>query len=289
MRARGSIDSTRRASSLVAVFAMGALLTGTSPIRAESTSTPSRGDGSRVPKVAAETGGTGSSAVPNAPHRAAAGSTEAGAGDPSAVTARAFSIRFRDPGDVALLIGPLLSVKGSVITQPKLRTVTVQDTREILDRVRDLIASYDVPPRSVEFTITLILASRGEEGRQPISREVRGITEALPDITRWTDYKTLDSATIVGSEGSRTLRDLADSYRIEFQLESVSESRNIIRLNPFSLQKLERDDKGTISYRTIASATVNLTNQRLLTIGATKSQTSDRALFLAIKARIQNP
>ena len=206
-----------------------------------------------------------------------------------AVSVRLFTIKFRDPSDVALLIGPLLSEKGSVTTQPKLKTLTIQDAPGILDKIQVLIASYDVPPRNVEFTVTLILASQADEGQQPISREVRGITETLPDITRWTNYKTLDSVSIAGSEGSRTSRDLADAYRVEFDLESVSESRGIIRLNPFSLQKGERDANGLMAYRPIYTTTVNLKNEKLLTIGATKSETSPRALFLAIRARIETP
>lgn len=209
-----------------------------------------------------------------------------------AANVRLFTIKFRDPSDVARLIGDLLSERGSVTTQPKLRTVIVQDTPDILDKIQVLIGSYDVPPRSVEFTVTLILASLAEEGREErpsISTEVRGIADALPDITRWTNYKTLDSVKIAGSEGSRTSRDLAEAYRVEFNLESVSESRGIIRLNPFSLQKAERDAAGAVTYRSVYTTTVNLKNDKLLTIGATKSETSPRALFLAIRARIEAP
>jgi len=221
------------------------------------------------------------------PVASAAGSSSAG------VAVRLFKISFRDPSDVAQLVGPLLSEKGSVTTQPRLRTVTVQDSPAILERVAVLVASYDVPPRSVDFTVTLILASLADDAkgdaRQSISTEVRGIAEALQDITRWTNYKTLDSVNITGSEGSRTVRDLADDYRVELNLESVSESHGIIRLNPFSLQKVQRDPGGGVTYRSIYTTTVNLTNGKLLTIGATKSETSPRALFLAIRARIESP
>jgi hypothetical protein len=221
----------------------------------------------------------------------AAGAPRAAA--PAALQARLFHIKFKDPGDAALLVSPLLSENGSVTTQPKLRTLTVQDMPAILDRIQDLLASFDVPPRSVEFTVTLILASLAEEasadGKPPISRVVRGIADALPDITRWTNYKTLDSVKIEGSEGSKTTRDLADSYKVEFTLESVSESRGIIRLNPFSLLKGETDASGALVYRPVYTTTVNLKNEKLLTIGATKSETSPRALFLAMRARIEAP
>jgi len=256
----------------------------------------SRGDAA-TPRVSADEAGAPSAAKPAAqgssaskPHGTAAQASGGGDAAPHGpVSARVFTIKFRDPNDVALLIAPQLSEQGSYTTVPKLRTVTVKDHTEILDRLQELIASYDVPPRNVTFTVTLIMASRAEEAGQSISREVRGITEALPDITRWTNYKTLDSATIAGSEGAKTARDLASEYRIDFTLESVSDGRGIIRLNPFSLMKAEKQVSGETSYRPVYTTTVNLKNDKVLTIGATKTETSPKALFLAIRAHIEGP
>ena len=245
-------------------------------------------EGATVKGSGARTASTGRAQFAAGTPRAAAPAAPA-----AGMQVRLFHIKFKDPGDAALLVSPHLSENGAVTTQPKLRILTVQDTPAVLDRIQDLLASFDVPPRSVEFTVTLILASLAEEasaeGKPPISRVVRGIAEALPDITRWTNYKTLDSVKIEGSEGSKTSRDLADSYKVEFTLESVSESRGIIRLNPFSLLKGETDAGGTLVYRPVYTTTVNLKNEKLLTIGATKSETSPRALFLAMRARIEAP
>ena len=249
-----------------------------------------QGAGSSPTASSPHPGREGSSRKPPPVAPASGATVQAAAPAGGGPSVRLFTIKFRDPSDVASLVGHLLSEKGSVTTQPRLRTVIVQDTRDILDKIETLIGSYDVPPRSVEFTVTLILATLAEEGRgQGISNEVRGIAEALSDITRWTNYKTLDNVKIAGSEGSVTSRELADSYRIEFNLESVSEARGIIRLNPFSLQKVERDTNGASIYRSVYTTTVNLKNEKLLTIGATKSETSPRAVFLAIRARIESP
>ena len=245
-------------------------------------------EGAAVKTAATRTASTGRAQFAAGTPRVAAPAAPA-----AGMQVRLFHIKFKDPGDAALLVSPQLSENGAVTTQPRLRILTVQDTPAVLDRIQDLLASFDVPPRSVEFTVTLILASLAEEataeGKPPISRVVRGIAEALPDITRWTNYKTLDSVKIEGSEGSKTTRDLADSYKVEFTLESVSESRGIIRLNPFSLLKGETDAGGTLVYRSVYTTTVNLKNEKLLTIGATKSETSPRALFLAMRARIEAP
>lgn len=268
-RTAGAVPAGRTTAARLCLGIVAALLVGSlvAPARGQSASTATK-----PPKPAPSTSA------------AAAGAESRGP-----IAARVFTVKFRDPGDVALLVGQQLSDRGSVTTVPKLRTVTVQDQRDTLDRIAELIASYDVPPRSVQFTVTLILASRAEEPSGSISREVRGITEALPDISRWTDYKTLDSVTISGSEGSRTSREVAGEYRIEFALESVSEARGIIRLNPFSLMKAEKAADGAATYRPVYTTTVNLKNDKLLTIGATRSETSPRALFLAIRGHVEEP
>ena len=40
------------------------------------------------------------------------------------------------------------------------------------------------------------------------------------------------------------------------------------------LEKAERDANGVLTYRSVYTTTVNLKNEKLLTIGATKSETS---------------
>ena len=286
-RSRFAIAATVGAVFLTALLPAAWALEGRSA--PASTITADRG-GAAAPAPARA---SGPSAQP-APGAGAAGGSSTAAPRTAApsgpISVRVFTIKFRNPSDVAQLVTPLLSERGSITTgPPRLRTLTVQDRPEVLGRIADLITSYDLPPRNVQFTVTLIMATRNEEAGQSISREVRGISEALPDITRWTNYKTLDSVTISGSEGSRTTRDLADAYRITFDLESVSDARGIIRLNPFSLEKVDKGVTGAPVFTSVYTTTVNLTNDKLLTIGAAKSETSPRALFLAIRARIEKP
>ena len=70
-----------------------------------------------------------------------------------------FTVRFKDVNDVYLLIEPLLSAKGSVSMQPRLKTLAVTDDEDTLRRVEEMIRSYDLPPKNVEVALQLILAS----------------------------------------------------------------------------------------------------------------------------------
>lgn len=222
-----------------------------------------------------------------AAERPAVSSAERSREASATVAARVFKIQFKDPSDVAQLVGQLLTEKGSVSFSPKLKTLTVQDRRDVLDRIQEVVNSYDLPPRNVQLTVTLILARMGDQAKkQPISREVRGIADSLLNLPNWTEYKTLGSAAISGSEGGKASVDI-DDFRIELDIESVSESRGIIRLNPLVLQRAVKGADGAVNYRSVYRQTCNLTNDRLLTIGATKSESDSKAVFLAIRARIQ--
>jgi hypothetical protein len=77
----------------------------------------------RAQTVAADGAGKAPAAAATAaPAPARAGARSAPAQPPAAagetLAVRAFTIRFRDPGDVALLVGPQLSDRGSVTTVP---------------------------------------------------------------------------------------------------------------------------------------------------------------------------
>ena len=233
------------------------------------------------------------SSLLSAPVLAATGGTGAATRDArGTISARVFKIQFKEPSDVAHIVGQLLTEKGSVTFSPKLRTLTVQDRRDVLDRVQDAINADDLPPRSVQLTVTLIMAGMNDQAaKQPISREVRGITDSLLNLPNWTEYKTLGSSAISGSEGSKASVDIGD-FRIELDIESVSETAasglGIIRLNPLVLQRAVKGADGAVTYRPVYRQTCNLTNDRLLTIGATKSESDSKAVFLAIRARIQS-
>ena len=208
------------------------------------------------------------------------------------VRARTFTIRYRNPGDVAQVIQPALSPGGSYTLQPGLRTLTVMDTEEALLRVADLVRSFDVPPRNVEVTINLLMGTREPAAQhQTLSREIRGITDVLPDITKWTSYKLLDSASITGSEGAVTSRTMGgeegpDVYGIELGIQSVDEDHGVIRIEPFTVRKEIRVENHPPVWRQVYSTKLNLKPNRLLTVVAARSEKSEKALFLTIRARV---
>src|SRR5206468_8093866 len=108
------------------------------------------------------------------------------------------SLRYKKLDDVYTLISPYVGPRGSVRMQPAQRTLAIQDEPENLDRVASLIRSYDVPPKSVEVSVQLILASAGAGSQEPAPPPIRGVIDKLNALsTRWTDYTMVGDARVL--------------------------------------------------------------------------------------------
>lgn len=211
-----------------------------------------------------------------------------GAGAPGKqVEAKVFTIKFKNIDDVAALVTPLLSDSGMLTIQPKLKAITVQDFVDNIKRIEDAIRQYDMPPKNVEVIINLILATEKTGGSSGgIAKEIRGVSEALSDFTRWTDYERIGSVVMTSAEGSETVSSISDLYRVRFFIDYANEERGIIKFSRFTLEKAV---KGEIAqkYEQLLNIGLNLVNGKLLVAGAAKQPGSKRALFLTIQARIQ--
>jgi len=216
----------------------------------------------------------------------------------AAMHAKVFTIRWRSAGDAALIVEPLLSASGSYTLRPKLQTITVSDSEAVLARVAEALQQFDVPPRSVTLTINLLMGTRGPVAEQSLPAEVRGITDALQDVTRWQGYRLLDSVAVAGTEGGTITRTLAgeegqrDQYRIRLGIETVDGDRGLIRVNPFVIERVDSAPPSPQAvsapavWRTFYTTKLTLRNDRILTIGASRTEKSDKAVFLTIRARV---
>ena len=208
------------------------------------------------------------------------------------VKARTFEVRYRPLSDVANLLGPELSAEGTLTLRPSLRLIVVQDRESVLRRVQELLESYDLPPRSVEVTFTLVLGrDTREERKEPASPhsvftdEVRGIIEALRNVTKWIDYKPLGSRSITGTEGRRIVAELSDEYRVEFQVGSIStrQGEEFVDFESIVLQRVKRGDDGEERVSDLyVAAGAQKAGQLKVVAGATSPE-AGKALFLILQ------
>jgi hypothetical protein len=203
-----------------------------------------------------------------------------------------FTIRFKDVNDVYLLIEPLVSARGSVQMQPRLRTLAVTDDPETLEKIEAMIQSYDLPPKNVEVALQLILATAAGKPAETISPRIRGgVIQKLNEIsTRWSDYRLLGSATVVSSEGEKTSVEMGEDYRISFAVDYASDEQRLVRFKRFTLDRRERPgdpEPREETYTRVLDTALNLKEDKLYIFGASKMESSNRALFMTITASTQ--
>lgn len=217
------------------------------------------------------------------------------AGDPPpAVTARAFEIRHRPLFDAADIVAPILSEAGTVSLEPRLRRLIVQDRPDVVERIAEMLADFDVPPRSVEVTVSLFLATdkrdeeAGRHAQSPeVTREIRGVRETLVNFSNWKDYAPLGSATVVSTEGSRVTVDLAEDYQVVYRVDGIDavQGRERVTFGEFTLRRAVRTASGEVVHRRVYTAEImSLTPGRKIMVGASQSPESPRALFVSISA-----
>jgi hypothetical protein len=219
--------------------------------------------------------------------------TPAPAGPPARATAletKAFSLRHKKVDEAYFLISPYLSPRGSVRMQPAQKTLTIQDSPDRLERIASLIESFDLPPRSVEVSVQLILASAGAASQVPSPPPIRGVIDKLSALsTRWTDYKMVGNARVLGTEGERSSLKVGGDYRVDFRIDQVSDGTRVIRFKPFELSRREAVVEGGERYTSIMNTVLNLRDSQQFIVGASKVEQSNRALFMTVTASLQHP
>lgn len=199
---------------------------------------------------------------------------------------RVLEIKFKPLGEAAALVGQLLGPCGTYRVPKALGVVAIEDEREILDRVSEALASWDVPPPVVEVSVSLVLATRDAPPAGGIAEELRDVSETLSRVTRWTNYERIGSATLRIAEGSRAEADLGERYRVAFRVGGVDPDRGIVHLEPFDLLRMPHPNEAASGLRSprllLANSALNVFEGRPNFVGA-PSRTRDRAIFLALE------
>lgn len=208
------------------------------------------------------------------------------------LVARAYEVKFRSPADVAEIVAPVLSADGQVSFQPRLKTITVVDRPSVHERIPGLLASFDLPPRTVDVTLALFLGTdrrEQESGRtapvEGLSRDVRGVAETLADFTKWNTYRSLGGRSVASAEGSRVEVELEDGYHASWTVEAASGADNALKLRGFTLERRLRAADGTESVQVVWRADVALVAGRAVVVGAAQNPESRRALFVSLQAK----
>lgn len=199
---------------------------------------------------------------------------------------KAITIKFKQVDEAASLVNSLLSDKGAVTLQPKLRTLVVQDYEKNLRQIEMAIAAYDVPPPAVEISIKLVRATKNNQVT-PISDEIKQMAK-LGEVLKFNQYVLLDTSLIQSEEGQSSVVSLAKDYQLSFVTDVIQEGKGIIRLKNFQLKKRKKEVKGNDVFVPLISLTLNLRNAETLVLGASRFEESDQALMVILLAKVKN-
>lgn len=207
------------------------------------------------------------------------------------ILVRVFTLRYRRADEAALLVGPFLTESGSVIVQSKLNTLTVRDVSSSVARAAQAIASYDLPPRAVSISVTLLKAS-SEAGavppRREVSEEIRGVGKRLKELFNFTGYAPLDSVVVQGIEGDSVAYQIGGQYRLEFLLDQTGDEK-LVRLKNLSLERVRREPSGNETRGEILRTSINVQASQPYILGVGRDESASGALFLVFYASFKGP
>jgi hypothetical protein len=202
-----------------------------------------------------------------------------------ATQSRLFRLQHRSIDEAVALVRPLLSEDGAILMEPRRRAITVHDRPERLARVQEFLSGWDLPPRNVRLTLQLIRARAVEGGAVRLSQELRGLGEALKDVTRWTDYETAGSRSVTISEGGSATLDI-DDFRVSVVIDPAP-ALDVVRLRRFALERREPAAGGGERLRPIWDTVMNLKTDQLTVLGATRLEQSDKAILITVTASVE--
>ena len=199
---------------------------------------------------------------------------------------RVFSLKHRKAEEAFLLVRPLLTARGSVVLQPSLNTLTVRDAGPAVERAAQAVESFDVPPRAIAISVSLLRATSDPVPRTsptPVAEQIRGVGARLRKLFSFTDYTALDEVVLQGLEGEAVSWNLGGSYRVDFHLEAGGGGQ-VVRLRNLVLSRLRRDEKGRETVRDIARTSINLRMKEPFVLGVGREEGGGAALFLVLSA-----
>lgn len=205
---------------------------------------------------------------------------------PDATVMRVFRMKYRRAEDAALLVRPLLTDSGQVVLQPKPNVLTVRDTGAAVERVAAAIRAYDLAPRAVTLSVTLLRASpegRADGAPPEAAEDIRGVGRRLRELFNFKSFTRLDSVLVQGVEGDDVAYVVGGSYRLEFRVDPTGDDP-VVRMKGLALDRIRHDNFGRESRHPILRTSINVPVRQPYVLGVGRDEPATGALFLVFEA-----
>lgn len=107
----------------------------------------------------------------------------------------------------------------------------------------------------------------------------------MKSLFQFNDYALIDSSVLRGVEGGRVQYQFGSEYTVDFTIRTTGTSNELL-LSPFSLARVyKQGEKGSVFLRPLYRASMPVTLEQTLVIGASKEEKSKSALILILHAQ----
>ena len=197
---------------------------------------------------------------------------------------RVFQFHFRPAREAATLVEPLLSAEGSLLLQPGLNAITVRDTPDVLKRVANALASWDVAPQSYKVHVRVFLASREPKQVGTPPPPIPELGEKLYLLFGFTKYQEVAAVQVTAADGNTVETAAGDHYHLRFMVRSVPQEPERVQLAQLQLARRDRAADNTEVLTPLLRATVSLLMKQPSVIAGARSENANQALFLLLSA-----
>ena len=197
---------------------------------------------------------------------------------------RVFQLHFKTARDAAVLVEPILSPGGSVLLQPSLNSITVRDSSEVLRRVAEALANWDVAPASYRVRVRVLLASTDPPPPGKAAPLIEGIGAELKELFHFTNYQEVATLQVTASDGSVVEMAAGERYHLGFTVRGVAQDPDRVQLAQLQLARRDRGADNAEMLRPLVRATVTLLLKQPSVLGGARAENANQALFLVLWA-----
>lgn len=201
---------------------------------------------------------------------------------------RVFQVRYRSLQEATAVVEPLLSAAGSILIHPQRNTLTVRDEGAVLERVARALQEWDLPPAAYRVEVTALLASATAPPPGPFFAPEQGVGEAILKLWKYQWLEELGSVTVTASEGSPAEAAVGERFMVRFTLrEGRTDPRRLV-LSRLEFSRRQEQAAGQVAVEPLIRGTVSLKLGQKAVVGAARSETAEKAVFLVLSARRGN-
>lgn len=192
-----------------------------------------------------------------------------------------YPLEHRDVQEALELVEPLLSDRGTARPLPGGHTLEVRDTAERLERVMEVLRSFDRPVRGYKMELMVIRARPISVSPPPPPPEEipRELLERWRNLLRYEYYELVARKEWAAPVDRKVTEELGAGYRVSFHLSKIYGSRRV-KLQDFRL--LRRSEKGLDE---LIHTHLNPHLDQILSLGLAKDEASRTALMVVVVCR----